>query len=171
MIAKPCYNVSMVFASPRYGYTDSDVELAAILEPPPPPDCTNDNGEYDAWIDELEARATGIQLSATDEGLDPLLHALNHLRRRRNDIEQQMILLVAYMRERIRPRPYTLQQIADAAGLSISGTRTFYDSDDVGLLDERIAFARRVLSGRYNSSTPGTPDLPGGQGSAAVAQT
>jgi hypothetical protein len=136
----------MSFASHLFGYTDSDVDLAAILEPPPPPDCTNEHGEYDAWIRELEDRAAGIQLVTQEDGVDPLLHALENLRRRRNEIEQQMILLVAYMREKVKPRPYTLQQIADAAGLSISGTRTFYDADDVELLEKRIAFARQVLS-------------------------
>ncbi|UUZ58696.1 hypothetical protein [Nocardioides sp. B-3] len=57
-----------------------------------------------------------------------------------------MILPVAYMREKVKPRPYTLQQIANATGMSISGTRTFYDDSDVELLEERIAEARRVLS-------------------------
>ncbi len=157
----------MIISAPSYGYTEPDVELAAILEPPPPPDCTNENGEYDAWITALEGRATGIQFLAAEEGVDPLLHTLEHLRRRRNEIEQQMILLVAYMREKVKPRPYTLQQIADAAGLSISGTRTFYDSEDVQIIEARIAFARSVLS-RHRK--PGTSDVAVEQDRAAAGQ-
>lgn len=157
----------MIIPAPAYGYTDHDVELAALLEPPPPPDCTNENGEYDAWITELEGRAAGIQFLADEEGVDPLLHTLEHLRRRRNEIEQQMIFLVAYMREKVKPRPYTLQQIAAAAGLSISGTRTFYDSEDVQIIEARIAFARNVLS-RHRK--PGTSDAPAEQDPAAAGQ-
>ncbi|GAB4974549.1 MULTISPECIES: hypothetical protein [Mycobacterium] len=159
----------MVFASPQYGSTESDVDLAAILEPPPPPDCTNEHGEYDAWITELEGRAASIQFLAQEDGADPLLHALEHLRRRRNEIEQQMTLLVAYMREKVKPRPYTLQQIADAAGLSISGTRTFYDTDDVHMLEERIAFARRILSDHHGTRVAGPPQLAAPDGPADPA--
>ena len=146
----------MSFASHLFGYTDSDVDLAAILEPPPPPDCTNEHGEYDAWIKELEDRAAGIQILTQEHGADPLLQTLEHLRRRRNEIEQQMTLLVAYLREKVKPRPYTLQQIADVAGFSVSGTRTFYDADDVEMLERRIAFARQVLSERVTQR----PRLP-----------
>lgn len=156
----------MINSAPSYGYTAPDVELAAILEPPPPPDCTNENGEYDAWITALEGRAAAIQFLA-EEGVDPLLHTLEHLRRRRNEIEQQMILLVAYMREKVKPRPYTLQQIADAAGLSISGTRTFYDSEDVQIIEARIASARNVLS-RHRK--PETSDVPVEGDRAAAGQ-
>ena len=142
-----------------FGYTDSDVDLAAILEPPPRPDSTNEHGEYDAWIKDLEDRAAGIQFLTHEHGADPLLQALEHLRRRRNEIEQQMILLVAYMREKVKPRPYTLQQIADAAGLSVSGTRTFYDAGDVEMLEKRIAYAKQLLSQDHlrRGSKPGKP--------------
>jgi hypothetical protein len=142
-----------------FGYTDSDVDLAAILEPPPPRDCTNEHGEYDAWIEQLEDHAASAQLLAGEHDVDPLLQALEHLRRRRNEIEQQMILLVAYMREKVKPRPYTLQQIADAAGLSVSGTRTFYDADDVQTVEERIAYAKQALIEEHTrrGTEPGRP--------------
>ena len=39
--------------------------------------------------------------------------------------------LLAYGREFTRPRPYRLTDLADAAGMSISGVRTAYDADEI----------------------------------------
>jgi hypothetical protein len=161
----------MSSVSRLFDYTDSDVDLAAILEPPPPLDCTNEHGEYDAWIDDLEDRAESVRLLADEHDADPLLGALEHLRRRRNEIEQQMILLVAYMREKVKPRPYTLQQIADAAGLSVSGTRGFYDADDVHMLEERIAYAKHALSEEHRMRAAGKPASAGGSRRRATASS
>jgi hypothetical protein len=149
-----------------FGYTEADLEVAAIFEPPPAADCTNENDEYGDWISRLEDRAAGIQFMTrehvTDQSADPLLLGLERLRLQRNEIEQQMILLVAYMRENIKPRPYTLQQIADAAGLSVSGTRTFYDDEDVQILDKRIGYAKKTIADEHirRGTTPGKPSVP-----------
>lgn len=149
-----------------FGYTPADLELAAILVPPPPPECKNENGEYEHWLDKLERAAAYYQSQAHEcsnaGGGDPLPDALNRLRRERNEIEQQMILLVAYMREKIKPRPYTLQQVADAAGLSVSGTRTFYDAEDIETLNARIAYAKEQLAVDHaaRGTTPGEPSIP-----------
>jgi AraC-like DNA-binding protein len=45
--------------------------------------------------------------------------------------EARMRLLIAYGREFTRPRPYRLEDLARAAGMSISGVRTAYDDDEV----------------------------------------
>ena len=45
--------------------------------------------------------------------------------------EARMRLLIAYGREFTRPRPYRLEDLARAAGMSISGIRTAYDDDEV----------------------------------------
>jgi hypothetical protein len=42
-----------------------------------------------------------------------------------------MRLLLAYAREIVTPRPYKLADLAQAAGLSISGIRTAYTASDV----------------------------------------
>lgn len=148
-----------------FGYTSHDLELAAIFVPPPE-DETNEHGEYEDWFENLEERATVQQFWAQQHvnsgAEDPLLASLDGLRRHRNEIEQQMILLVAYMRERIKPRPYTLQQIADAVGLSVSGTRTFYAAEDLEALDRRIAYAKQFIANHHASrgTAPGRPSIP-----------
>ena len=62
---------------------------------------------------------------------DPLLAALADARRRKERADQQMRLLLAYAREHVRPRPYRLADLADAAGMSISGIRTAYTQADI----------------------------------------
>ena len=49
-------------------------------------------------------------------------------------------LLLAYAREHVQPRPYRLADLADAAGMSISGVRTAYIQAD-------ITHASRLTSG------------------------
>lgn len=64
-------------------------------------------------------------------GHDPLLTTLAGLRRQRHDLDAAMRRLLAYGREFTRPRPYRLADLADAAGMSISGVRTAYDADEI----------------------------------------
>ncbi|MFZ1992946.1 MAG: hypothetical protein WAU75_02465 [Solirubrobacteraceae bacterium] len=62
---------------------------------------------------------------------DPLLTTLAGLRRQRHDLDGAMRRLLAYGREFTRPRPYRLADLADAAGMSISGVRTAYDAEEI----------------------------------------
>ncbi|GAB7109005.1 hypothetical protein JCM4814A_73190 [Streptomyces phaeofaciens JCM 4814] len=67
--------------------------------------------------------------------LDTLLPAdflsqLAALRDARDQLDQQIRAHLAYGREFVGPRPYTLASLADAAGLSISGVRTAYTDAD-----------------------------------------
>jgi hypothetical protein len=64
-------------------------------------------------------------------GHDPLLTTLAGLRRQRHDLDAATRRLLAYGREFTRPRPYRLADLADAAGLSISGVRTAYDAEEI----------------------------------------
>jgi hypothetical protein len=64
---------------------------------------------------------------------DPLLVALAEARQRKEQAARDMRLLLAYAREITAPRPYRLADLAQAAGLSISGIRTAYTEDDVRL--------------------------------------
>ena len=62
---------------------------------------------------------------------DPLLAALADSAQRRQRADQQIRLLLAYAREHVQPRPYRLADLADAAGMSLSGIRTAYTQADI----------------------------------------
>jgi hypothetical protein len=64
-------------------------------------------------------------------GLDPLLAALAGARQRKEQVDTDIRLLLAYAREHVTPRPYRLADLANAAGMSISGVRVAYSQADV----------------------------------------
>jgi AraC-like DNA-binding protein len=64
---------------------------------------------------------------------DALLEALRTVRQRKEKADQDMRLLLAYAREHVTPRPYRLADLAQAAGMSISGVRTAYRQADIDL--------------------------------------
>lgn len=156
-------------------YTSTTLDIATILDPPPN-DMTPGVDDVaglaivDAWIERVEAHATelahsqdrGHEATDTDDWQSPdvLLDTLKELRRRRDDIERSMILLAAYMRENIKPRPYTLGQVAAAAGMSTSGIRTFYTTDDVHTLHAHLTRARRILNTAHNPESHETHTPP-----------
>lgn len=62
---------------------------------------------------------------------DSLLIALAETRRRRDQADAEIRMLLAYARELTTPRPYRLADLAQAAGMSISGVRTAYHRSDI----------------------------------------
>jgi hypothetical protein len=64
-------------------------------------------------------------------GDDPLLAALIDARERKRRADRDIRLLLAYAREHVQPRPYRLADLAQAAGMSISGIRTAYIQADI----------------------------------------
>jgi hypothetical protein len=62
---------------------------------------------------------------------DPLLVALAQARQRREKADRDMRVLLAFAREVTSPRPYRLADLAEAAGMSISGIRAAYSLGDV----------------------------------------
>jgi hypothetical protein len=64
---------------------------------------------------------------------DALLEAIRAVRQRKEKADLDMRLLLAYAREHVKPRPYRLADLAQAAGLSISGVRTAYSQADIDL--------------------------------------
>jgi hypothetical protein len=62
---------------------------------------------------------------------DPLVAALAEARQRRDQADRDMRVLLAFAREITAPRPYRLADLAEAAGMSISGIRAAYSSGDV----------------------------------------
>lgn len=117
-------------------------EIAAILYPLPEPGSVEPEGLYNdaCWAVDNERRQTVAWLEgACDEGdAEPLLNAIGQARRRREQAEKDIRRLVAYGREFTRPRPYTLADLAEAAGMSISAMRTCYDHDQVTAVTSAI---------------------------------
>lgn len=62
---------------------------------------------------------------------DALLSALRDAQQRKEAADRDLRLLVAYAREVVRPRPYRLADLAQAAGMSISGVRVAYSRADI----------------------------------------
>jgi hypothetical protein len=120
---------------------DICADIAALLMPMPERldlDTTGDRDVYDdayndmaqeAW-QERESLAEALRLSWQEEGADPLLSTLADLRQQRLRLEANMRLLMAYGRRFTHPRPYKLIDLANAAGLSISGVRVAFDDDE-----------------------------------------
>ena len=62
---------------------------------------------------------------------DPLLAALTDAAQRKQRADHDMRLLLAYAREHTQPRPYRLADLAEAAGMSISGIRSAYSQAEI----------------------------------------
>ena len=80
------------------------------------------------------------QAAPANAGPDPLLAALAEARQRRDTADRDMRVLLAYAREITAPRLYRLADLAEAAGMSISGIRAAYSPGDV-------QHAARLLNG------------------------
>jgi hypothetical protein len=110
-------------------FADRAAPSAADRTPEGPPGAAADSpGDSRAVVAErLRATADAVGFY----GHDPLLTTLAALRRQQHDLDAAMRRLLAYGREFTRPRPYRLADLADAAGMSISGVRTAYDAEEV----------------------------------------
>lgn len=100
------------------------------------PDLSDQNGEADGavWARAEQERtelADNLRLARDEGGEDPLLTSLERARDRMLAAERDLRLLLAYAREFAEPRPYRLEDLAHAAGMSISGVRTAYDQDEI----------------------------------------
>lgn len=135
--------------------------LAEILLGIEPPDTSQEEqplgGTFGAELEAQRAKQRALvaeRLRATAAvvgfyGHDPLLTTLAGLRRQRHDLDAAMRRLLAYGREFTRPRPYRLADLADAAGMSISGVRTAYDADEIA----QVAHATGLKPSASQSAT------------------
>jgi hypothetical protein len=113
-------------------------DIAALLNPMPAPVENGDESDEEAhsnaaaaaWQERGEM-AEDLRTGWSEEDIDPLLSTLSSLRNRRLQLEAEMRLLIAYGRCFTHPRPYKLIDLANAAGMSISGIRTAYDTDEI----------------------------------------
>ncbi|GAB3617787.1 hypothetical protein GCM10027416_23440 [Okibacterium endophyticum] len=69
---------------------------------------------------------------------DVLVGEIDRARTEMREAEDRLRMLIAYGREFITPQPYPLKRLAEAAGMSISGTRSAYTSDEILAVAERI---------------------------------
>lgn len=136
---------------------DMCADIAALLNPMPTHDDEGDEAENESYAHaaeeawrEREEMTEGLRMSWSEEDVDPLLSTLASLRNRRLQLEADMRLLIAYGRCFTHPRPYKLIDLANAAGMSISGIRTAYDTDEI---DQAAEILQRP---------PSTPPQPTG---------
>lgn len=78
-----------------------------------------------------------------DNDLDPLLSEIASARSAKLTAERRMRELIAYGREFVKPRPYRLEDLAHAAGMSISGIRTTYGEDEIRAVAQATGAKRR----------------------------
>lgn len=123
------------------GRRDIFSDVAAILYPIPRPEPGEE--DHDGFLDMREAAVQGqqeiaeqLQVSWEEGDQDPLIGALAAACRAKEAAEAQVRALLAYGREFVQPRPYTLGDLAAAAGMSISGVRTAYGHHDVDAVAE-----------------------------------
>ncbi len=112
------------------------------------------------WAEEIARQRERFhhdrELAWDDGDLDPLLGEIAEARQSMVAAQKRLRLLVAYGREFVQPRPYRLDDLARAAGMSISGVRTAYD-------DEEIVEVARLIGAklRRRDTTPDGDDQPG----------
>jgi hypothetical protein len=118
---------------------DICADIAAVLHPMPSPTAEDDWGApADQVWEKREEEAQQLRLAWEEGGSDPLLSTLESLRAQRLRLEADMRLLIAYARRFTHPRPYKLIDLAEAAGMSISGVRIAYDDEELGQLAELL---------------------------------
>ena len=107
-----------------------------LPEDPGEPEDDDAAAGWSAMCDEVvrdrEAYEQGLRLTwEHEDDYDPLLGEIAAARNAMLAAEARVRLLIAYGREFTRPRPYRLEDLARAAGMSISGVRTAYDEDEI----------------------------------------
>ena len=115
---------------------DIFTDVAAILHPIPRPEQGEEHDDgflalRDQIAEAQQSTLENLRIGWEHFDQDPLISALAGARRAKEQAEQEIRELLAYGREFVQPRPYTLGDLAAAAGMSISGVRTAYQHRDV----------------------------------------
>lgn len=118
---------------------DIVTDLTDLTHPlPSAPDADASEDERDAnrvATDDVETQRhhyeQNLRIAWEDGDIDPLLGEIAETRRSMRALESRLRQLLAYGREFVSPRPYTLEDLAEAAGMSLSGVRTAYDDDEI----------------------------------------
>lgn len=89
--------------------------------------------------DTIDSYNCGVMVGEIAAGHADLLDELRRLRAIRDAVDTHMRVLVAFGRQFVHPRPYTLRALADAAGISISGIRTYTTARHVEYVRDVLA--------------------------------
>lgn len=109
-----------------------------------------------ADVERDRARLRDLIEASWDGGdIDPLLGQIVSARTEIRAAENRLRLLLAYGREFVEPRPYTLDSLAQAAGMSVSGVRTAYDNEEIFTVAKLIG---AKLRRRDDADTSATAD-------------
>uniref|UniRef100_J1RVA8 Uncharacterized protein n=1 Tax=Streptomyces auratus AGR0001 TaxID=1160718 RepID=J1RVA8_9ACTN len=129
-------------------------DIAAIRYPlPAPGSVTPADLYFDACEQAERLRAEEAErLEAASEGLDadPLLLALEDAKGRKAAADAEIRRLLAYGREFHGTRPYRLDALAQASGMTISGIRTAYGTSEI----EEVEHAVRRERNRRTAKAP-----------------
>lgn len=151
--------------------TNTLTDLAAVLHPLPQPV----DPEPEWWSEVVDGvwqtrEATQANWEAAlnaghedDDGerYDPVLDEIAGARQAVLEAEHRLRLLLAYAREFVGPRPYTLAELAHFAGMSISGVRTAYSTPEVGEVARRTR--RRPRRPLHSAGPAGAADSAGAE--------
>ncbi|MEV7383296.1 hypothetical protein [Streptomyces lydicus] len=133
---------------------DSIGDIAAIRFPLPPPGSVTPPDLYFDACEQAERLRTeeADRLEAASEGLDadPLLLALEDARARKAAADAEIRRLLAYGREFHGARPYRLESLAQASGMTVSGIRTAYGTGEI----EEVEHAVRREPNRHTAKSP-----------------
>ncbi|MFD4415652.1 hypothetical protein [Streptomyces sp. NPDC058476] len=121
---------------------DLIADITAIHLPlPQPGDVTPEDLYPDAREEVEQARETyAFALEAQRDELqeDPLLIALGNARATRDAADREIRQLLAYSREFHGDRPYKLEPLARAGGMTPSGIRTAYGNSEIDTVARQI---------------------------------
>ncbi|MFD7879696.1 hypothetical protein ACFV5G_37375 [Streptomyces sp. NPDC059766] len=133
-------------------------DLAAIRIPlPQPADVTPEELYPDALEEVEQARENyivALEAQCDDLREDPLLVALDNARAAREAADREIRHLLAYGREFHGDRPYKLEPLARAGGMTPSGIRTAYTSSEIQTVARQIG---RPADGR-RTRPPAAPE-------------
>ncbi|MEU4097904.1 hypothetical protein [Streptomyces sp. NPDC026673] len=93
---------------------------------------------------DLQARCDGLEI-------DPLLLELQNASARRRAAEADTRRLLAYARQFHGTRPYKLEDLAAATGMTPSGVRTAFSDAEIAFVTEHV---NRAADGRPSRSGP-----------------
>uniref|UniRef100_UPI003F492C2C hypothetical protein n=1 Tax=Actinokineospora sp. CA-119265 TaxID=3239890 RepID=UPI003F492C2C len=113
--------------------------------------------EYTAAEVNREVLLGQLTVAWEESDVDPLLAEIASAREEIRAAEQRLKRLIAYGREFVEPRPYTLDSLAQAAGMSVSGVRTAYDDEEIYAVARIIGakLRRREATDAAATETPG----------------
>ncbi|MFD8368409.1 hypothetical protein ACFW9V_36810 [Streptomyces hygroscopicus] len=133
-------------------------DIAAIGVPlPQPGDVTPQELYSDALAEAEQARedyAFALEAQCDDLQEDPLLIALVNARAAREAADREIRHLLAYGREFHGDRPYKLEPLAQASGMTPSGIRTAYGNSEI----ETVARGIGRTSDSRRARPPAAPE-------------